>query len=563
MGNNFSNITNSGTGILTGWSQLDAGLTTKIISNNTFTNWTNLTGAITAMTVTGFGNTSAVAGNTISTITGQAAITGITIGTAGNATALNVNGNTISGLSSTGTGGAVTALASVNNSTAVNIFSDSINNLSSTGASVTVAGISITGGTGTVSLYSNILSNIRGTGVTSPIAQGLAVSGGATVNIYRNKVYDIAENGISTGATVNGFNITGGTNVTCYNNIIGDLKAPNVSSASAVRGIFINSAALNSSYRLYYNSVYLNATSTGANFGSYGLYHNTTTTATTANLILNNNVIVNVSTASGTGFTTAFFLSSTALANYDLSSNNNLFYAGVPGTKNVLLSVSTTNYSTLNDLQGFVLPREVGSVTENVTFISTTASSTHFLKPDSTLASAIESGGVNISGITDDYAGSIRQGNAGTTSTGTAPDIGAFEQNGTAITYPVVVTGALVGNGNYGTLGSALNAINSGAQTGANITVSIQNNTDELTSTAVLNAGAWASLTITPNGARTVTGATTAGNPLINLNGADNVTINGLNTGGNSLTIINTTLSASAGTSTIRFINDATNNTIT
>ncbi|MFN4973064.1 MAG: hypothetical protein ACK5GX_08540, partial [Bacteroidota bacterium] len=127
----------------------------------------------------------------------------------------------------------------------------------------------------------------------------------------------------------------------------------------------------------------------------------------------------------------------------------------------------------------------------------------------------------------------------------------------------VTVTGALVGNGTYTTLGAAFTAINGGAQTGATIGISITANTDELAATATLNAGAWTSITITPDGARTVTGATTAGNPLINLNGADNVTINGLNTGGNSLTITNTTVSATAGTSTIRFVNDASSNTIT
>ncbi|MFN9519767.1 MAG: hypothetical protein ACK574_08545, partial [Bacteroidota bacterium] len=127
----------------------------------------------------------------------------------------------------------------------------------------------------------------------------------------------------------------------------------------------------------------------------------------------------------------------------------------------------------------------------------------------------------------------------------------------------VTVTGALVGNGTYTTLGAAFTAINGGAQTGASIGISITANTDELAATATLNAGAWISLTITPDGARTVTGATTAGNPLINLNGADNVTIDGLNTGGNSLTVSNTTVSATAGTSTIRFIADASNNTIT
>ena len=86
---------------------------------------------------------------------------------------------------------------------------------------------------------------------------------------------------------------------------------------------------------------------------------------------------------------------------------------------------------------------------------------------------------------------------------------------------------------------------------------------------AVLNASgapsSYTSVLVHPSGgiARTVSGAIVAGSPLIDLNGADNVTINGLNTGGNSLTISNTTASATASTSTIRFINGAQNNTVT
>jgi hypothetical protein len=47
------------------------------------------------------------------------------------------------------------------------------------------------------------------------------------------------------------------------------------------------------------------------------------------------------------------------------------------------------------------------------------------------------------------------------------------------------------------------------------------------------------------------------------LNGADFLTIDGLNSGGNSLTISNTSTSSTAGTSTIRFINGATGNIVT
>ena len=113
--------------------------------------------------------------------------------------------------------------------------------------------------------------------------------------------------------------------------------------------------------------------------------------------------------------------------------------------------------------------------------------------------------------------------------------------------------------------GGLFAAINATAQTGNNIVVSITGDMTSEAGTTSLNAGAWASITISPSGgaARTISGAVTAGSPLINLNGADNVTINGLNTGGNSLTISNTTASATSGTATIRFIADATGNTIT
>src|SRR4029077_10755610 len=58
------------------------------------------------------------------------------------------------------------------------------------------------------------------------------------------------------------------------------------------------------------------------------------------------------------------------------------------------------------------------------------------------------------------------------------------------------------------------------------------------------------------------TGAITAGNALVRV-GASNVTINGLSSGGNSLTLSNTTVSGTAGTSTILFVTGASNNTVT
>jgi trimeric autotransporter adhesin len=115
--------------------------------------------------------------------------------------------------------------------------------------------------------------------------------------------------------------------------------------------------------------------------------------------------------------------------------------------------------------------------------------------------------------------------------------------------------------------GGLFAAINATAQTGNNIVVSITGDITGELGTTSLNAGTWASITISPSGgaARTISGTTLTIAPLqiIDLNGADNVTINGLNSGGNSLTIANLSTQATSGTSTIRFTGGATNNTIT
>jgi len=123
-------------------------------------------------------------------------------------------------------------------------------------------------------------------------------------------------------------------------------------------------------------------------------------------------------------------------------------------------------------------------------------------------------------------------------------------------------------NASYTTLKGAFDAINAGTHQ-ATITIGISGDTAE-TAPAVLNASGagaaiYTTIGISPTGgaARTISGAIAAGSPLIDLNGADNVTIDGLNTGGNSLTIVNTTVSNTSGTSTIRFIGGATSNVIT
>ncbi|MFL6529342.1 MAG: beta strand repeat-containing protein, partial [Chthoniobacterales bacterium] len=140
----------------------------------------------------------------------------------------------------------------------------------------------------------------------------------------------------------------------------------------------------------------------------------------------------------------------------------------------------------------------------------------------------------------------------------------------------VTATAGTTGPTDYATLGAAFTAINAGTHQGA-IAISIQANSVE-TGPAVLNSNgagsaSYTSVLIQPTAdALTITGATATGRGLIELNGADNVTIDGDNpnsAGTNrDLTIANTAANTITFTSVIRIalattiVTSADNNTI-
>lgn len=124
--------------------------------------------------------------------------------------------------------------------------------------------------------------------------------------------------------------------------------------------------------------------------------------------------------------------------------------------------------------------------------------------------------------------------------------------------------------GSYTNLKQAFDSINVGVHTGFIFVSVIANCTETATinidSSGKVNPGGTASysqITISPSGGSfTVSGAMATGSPLINFNGADNITIDGLSNGFDSLTLVNTTTSSTSGTCTIRFISDASSNVI-
>jgi trimeric autotransporter adhesin len=129
--------------------------------------------------------------------------------------------------------------------------------------------------------------------------------------------------------------------------------------------------------------------------------------------------------------------------------------------------------------------------------------------------------------------------------------------------------------GSYTTLGAAFAAINAGTHSGA-ITVGISANTNE-SGPCVLNSGdaapaSYTSVVIRPTAdGVTIAGATTTGRGLIELNGADNVTIDGDNAGSagtnRNLTVTNTAANTITFTSCIRIalstlVTSSNNNTV-
>jgi len=566
--NNFSNITVSGATVIAGWVNTDAGNSTKTIQNNIFSNWTGGTGAITAMSINLTGVNNATTGNAINNISSAGTITGIATG-AGND---KIYSNIINTLVSSGTLLTTVTGISVTAGTAKNIYQNTIYNLQgntlTTGA---VRGILIAGGT-TVNAYQNTIYTLQANALTTGTVSGIWVSAGTTITVHSNKIYDLSSSSSAITGFVNGIQVSGAianSTVTIQNNLIGDLRTSAASSTDPIRGIGLISTGLTSAINVYNNTIYLNASSSGANFGSTGIYHTTSATATTETLDLRNNIIYNTSVPNGTGLTVAYRRSSIALNNYAAASNNNLFYAGLAAASRLIFYDGTNSDQFLSTYKTRVTSRDAQSVTEDLItaskFISTSGSSASFLHLDPTKATQAESGGISIAGVTTDFDGEIRQGNAGYSGTGTAPDIGADEIEGikaTALsgTYNVGTGQTFTSLTNAGGLFAAVNSLGLAGDVVVNITSDLAEDGSNALYQWIESGTGNYTLTIQPDAAsaRIISGNVLAG--MIRFNGADRVIMDGRSGGsGNYLTFRNTNTAGTTGTA-FTFINGATNN---
>ena len=467
LNNNLFN--NYGTGSTYGIYLNQAGTGWTITGNSYYqtANRVNVSGTMYGIYVTGAGHTiagnfvggsAASAGGTPLTVTTTSAsayaayrFVGIFLATSGAAT--SVQGNAVANITWVSSSGATTTygiLSGIYVSTGdVNIGTTTGNTIGTAAGPIAVT-TSTTGGysfgistasSGTVSIVGNTIANYTGVGSTATIASnvaGILASAGTANTLSRNKIYNLAAgSGVANLST--GIWLTGGTLNSVNNNLIGDLRAATSTSLVAVTGILVAGGTTNS---VYYNTVNLAATSTGATFGTSGIYLN----STTAPLDLRNNIVVNKSTAAGTGGYSAALrrISGTAAtipANLATTTNNNLYYAGTPSATNLIYVEGTTTATnaqqTLAAYKAFLAGRESSSVTEDVPFLSTTGSAATFLHVSTTTPTQVEGTGTPISGLTTDFDGDTRSA--------TTPDIGADEGTFTPLDLsgPTIVLASL------------------------------------------------------------------------------------------------------------------------
>jgi hypothetical protein len=452
---------------------------------------TALTSTISGNQITGNSatTTGTVAGIYRSGGSGTALITNNAIGTAASGNTVAAAGSTFYGIqATTGTitlsGNRIvnnTVTASGSTSATMYGYYNAGSPVSETLTNNIITGLSVVGSstaTGHVlgGLYTNTTSSAVKTisgntigGLTLGAAGGAAagaVTGilqylGTTVTIGQNKLYDLTAYGA--GSTVTGLLLSSGTTVTAANNLIGNLTAPAATGLTAVSGVQV---AGGTTANLYFNTIYLNATG-GATFGTSGIY----LSSTSATLDARNNLVVNKSTAAGTGGYTAALrrvsgTAGTVPSNLATTTNTNLYYAGTPSATNLIYVEGTTTATnaqqTLAAYKAFAGNRDQASVTEDVAFLSTTGTAATFLHVSPTAPTQVESAGTPISTITTDFDGDARSA---------TPDIGADEGTfqGQDLTAPTIGYTALGNTSNLTsrTLTATITDI-SGLGTGAN-----------------------------------------------------------------------------------------------
>jgi hypothetical protein len=266
---------------------------------------------------------------------------------------------------------------------------------------------------------------------------------GCTYNVYKNKLYNLKTTAAAKSILAIHADAAGFYNI--YNNLVFDIKAPASTSVASVRGLDLDGGTI----KAYYNTVYMDYTSTVAGNSSAAIYANTTPVS----IDLRNNIFINKTDVTTGTRAAAFWYPSTTYTNIAATTNTNIYYAGVPSAKTPIFYNGTNSDTTIAQYKARMGSKDQQSNTEDVAFLSTVFP--YNFNVNAAIPTRTESNGQKITSpaITTDISGTIRWGETGYTGTGYGTDIGAYEFNGIAIdevapaiSYTALTTDTLLTN---------------------------------------------------------------------------------------------------------------------
>lgn len=403
---------------------------------------------------------------------------------------------------------------------------------SSSGSTASVIGINHNA----AYIHGNTLKDLTNTNPTNVSVQVYGIHGGAGSTSQELVVKNNFISGLNIHPDNNGTSEIRGISIVSYggkyfNNIVG---LSGINKDIYVYGIY-DPGNSNEVSKLWYNSVYLGGSISYGNATSAALFRS----GVNGTSEYKNNILVNArSRASGDGTHYAIIIAGFS----SLSMDYNCYY--VSGTGGVLGKYSITNVTGLPIVPG----KDANSQNTNPNFSSPGGSSPGNYLPSTSLT------GTSISDVPFDYYGTVR---------GTSPQMGAMEL---IQSNPVKVYKNNTLQASYTTLGAAFDNISNGTHNGR-LTIKLTGNIAEPGNAVLKGSGTggtnYSSVLIYPTVSGVEITGDYGGSGLIDLNGADSVTIDGRvnQTGSRNLTIKNINTS-SYGTSTICFRNGAEKNRV-
>lgn len=314
------------------------------------------------------------------------------------------------------------------------ISNNTINGISLTGTTIGTMSVDGIYATGYVprSIFNNNISNLS---VNNGNICGINIPGASILSIHHNQVYGISNlAGASTNVDAKGILANTFNSLELYNNIISDINAPQANSPHALAGLYIgNNPTFGQIASVFYNTIYLDASSSGALFGTSAFYCAYAGISNYLSLTTQNNIFIDKSTPNDWGKAVAFRRGGVNMLSFNELSDNNNLYAGTPGPNNLIYDDGLLSFQTLAEYKQWMMPREQHSITENTPFLNASVKP-YNLHVDAAVPTQCESAALEITTpfeVATDIDNDVRFPNPGypdlSSSPATKPDIGADE----------------------------------------------------------------------------------------------------------------------------------------